>query len=624
MYVSPTVVGDLVYAASCSGKLFALDRHRGEVRWSFDTGATFHGEPVVTDKLLVIPSDAGFVYAFELGTGEVRWKTPLPPAGVLSDLVRVGPTVVGLDSLGQLFSLDLATGGLQWLFPPEGTSEERQRVQPPAAAGERVFFAGSRGDVYCVDAFSGEEIWRRELGAPVTTAVVLAGDAVVVGTEDRRLARLSLADGEVLSRIELPEQPAGTPAAAPGAVVLLAGSSLLAAVDPDLKSIRWTLPSVAGFSSPRPLLAGDTVLAGTEEGEVMAARLADGSVVWRATGSGVVRGLGASAGTYFIGTLAGTVYAYEPPVTQEVEQALVRGRAALEGRSRVDLQEAIRQFEGAVALAPNHAPAHAGLAAAWALLADYPKAEEAARRALELDDGLAQAHAVLAFTRLHGAWDWAGAELGFRRALELDPRYAQGHAWYAILLEALGETNRAVEEARTARQLDPANPVYAVGLAFRLFWARRYTEAVQELQAVLEKEPAHPQALYFLGRAYVQQRRFAEARAILERALSLLRPDDLNPLSAMAYLDALTGRRRQARAVIEKLEGHARRGYPFASQIAGIYAALGEKGAALDWLETAVQAREGPLVWLKVDPRFDPLRGEPRFAALLGAMHFPG
>lgn len=177
-------------------------------------------------------------------------------------------------------------------------------------------------------------------------------------------------------------------------------------------------------------------------------------------------------------------------------------------------------------------------------------------------------------------------------------------------------------EAQKARELEPESVLYAAGLAFRLFWARRYEEAVRELRAVLEKEPSHPQALYFLGRAYVQQRKFAEARAVFEHALTVLRPDDLNALSAMAYLDALTGRRREARAVIEKLEAHASRGYPFASQIAGIYAALGKKQAALDWLEKAVRAREGALVWLQVDPRFDPLRGEARFAAVLRPMRF--
>jgi outer membrane protein assembly factor BamB len=313
VYVSPTVVGDRVYAASCSGKLFALDRERGEVRWSFDTGATFHGEPVVASGLLVIPSDAGFVYAFDLASGEVRWKSAVPPPGVLSDLVRAGPTVAGLDGAGQLFSLDLATGALRWLFPPEGVPVERPRVRTPLAAADRILFAGSLGEVYAVDALSGEPIWKRELGTAVSTGLALAGEAAVVGTEDGRLLRLALTDGSVLSRLELPARPAETPVVTPRAVLVLAGSALLVAVDPALEAVRWSLPSAAGWSSPRPLVVGDTVVAGAEDGEVLALGIADGSIAWRGSVEGVVRGLGGGEDALLIGTLAGSVYAYRPP-----------------------------------------------------------------------------------------------------------------------------------------------------------------------------------------------------------------------------------------------------------------------------------------------------------------------
>lgn len=311
--MSPTVVGDRVYAASCSGKVFALDRASGQVRWSFETGATFHGQPVVASGLLIIPSDAGFVYAFELASGEVRWKTPVPPPGVLSDLVLAGSTVAGLDGWGQLFSLDLATGGMRWLFPPDGEPETRGRVRTPLAAADRIFFAGPRGDVYAVDALSGEPLWKRDLGSPATTGLALAGESALLGTEDRHLVRLALSDGSVLARLELPSPASETPVVAPEAIILLAGSELLVAVDPALAAVAWSLPSAAGWSSPRPLVAGDTVIAGSEEGEVVAVRRADGSIAWRGKVSGVVRGMGLGEDALFIGTLAGTVYAYRPP-----------------------------------------------------------------------------------------------------------------------------------------------------------------------------------------------------------------------------------------------------------------------------------------------------------------------
>ena len=122
MFVTPTVVGDLVYGASCSGVLYALDKSSGETRWRYDTAqdgpsASFHGDPVVTDELLVISSDvspAGFVYAFEIETGAVRWKTPVPPQGVTSHLVRYGSSVLGLTPEGRLMAFDLATGAELW------------------------------------------------------------------------------------------------------------------------------------------------------------------------------------------------------------------------------------------------------------------------------------------------------------------------------------------------------------------------------------------------------------------------------------------------------------------------------------------------------------------------------
>jgi tetratricopeptide (TPR) repeat protein len=304
-------------------------------------------------------------------------------------------------------------------------------------------------------------------------------------------------------------------------------------------------------------------------------------------------------------------------------EAYAAGQEHLARRTVDDLREALQDFERATAADATFAPAFAGLAETQALLYDYPRAREAAQRALALDDRLATAHAVLGFVRLHADWDWAGAEVEFRRALELDPARAASHLWYSILLEATSRPDEAVKEARRAVELVPGDAHLQAGLGYRLYWARRYDEAVTELTAALKLDPDLATSHYFIGRCRLQQNRLDDARAAFLRARALS-PRDANLLSAVGYLDALTGKRKEAERILAEMERLAHDGLPFDLQIAGIHAALGQKTMALDWLENALAAREGTLVWLKIDPWFESLRGEPRFAAILRALKLPG
>jgi len=303
--------------------------------------------------------------------------------------------------------------------------------------------------------------------------------------------------------------------------------------------------------------------------------------------------------------------------------AFAQGQEHLARRTAADLRAAVEDFQRANAADATFAPAFAGLAEARALLYDYLGAREAALHAITLDDRLASAHAVLGFARLHGDWDWAGAETELRRALELDPQGATAHLWYAIVLEATGRSDEAVREARRAVELQPREAHVRAGLGYRLYWARHYDEAVGELTEAARLDPNLQTAWYFIGRARGQQGQFKEARAAFARARELS-PQDANLKSAGAYLEALAGQRRQAEKVLAELERLADRGFPVASQVAGIHAALGNKTAALAWLERAQAHREGALIWLKADPRFDILRGEPRFTEILKRMGLPG
>jgi len=305
--------------------------------------------------------------------------------------------------------------------------------------------------------------------------------------------------------------------------------------------------------------------------------------------------------------------------TSPAAKASARGQELLARRTADDLQAAVREFAQAIAADSTFAPAFAGLAETRALLFDYAGAREAALRALSLDERLAEAHATLGFVRLHADWDWTGAEGDFRRALELDPQAATPRLWYAIVLEATGRSEEAVAEARRAVEIEPRKAYVRAGLGYRLYWARRYDEAVEELTAALDLDPTLETAHYFIGRARVQQNRFAEARAAFARARKLS-PEDPNLKSAEAYLEARAGRRKDSDRRYYEVERLAIRGMPFCAQVAGVRAAVGDKDAALRWLEKAHEGHEGSLVWLKVDPRFDSLHGEPRFTAILQRM----
>jgi tetratricopeptide (TPR) repeat protein len=322
----------------------------------------------------------------------------------------------------------------------------------------------------------------------------------------------------------------------------------------------------------------------------------------------------------WIATTAATVSA-EPP--SPAAEAYAQGQKHLDSRTADDLRAALGDFERAIAADATFAPAFAGLAETRSLLYDYPGAREAAQRALALDDRLATAHAVLGFVRMHADWDWAGAEGELRRAVELEPTRATSHIWYAILLEVTSRSDEAVREARRAVDLKPGDAHVRAGLGYRLYWGRRYDEAVTELTAALRIDPALETAHYFIGRCRIQQGRMDEARAAFIRARQLS-PRDANLLSAQAYLEALTGKRKEAERILAEMERLAHGGLPFGIQIAGIHAALGHKGVALEWLEGALSAREGALVWLKIDPWFESLRGEPRFAEILHALKLAG
>lgn len=313
-----------------------------------------------------------------------------------------------------------------------------------------------------------------------------------------------------------------------------------------------------------------------------------------------------------------------PPTTDpEAQRLYLQGRHIYQTRPG-DLSVAIERYREALAIDPDFALAWAGLAEAWLSSAHFgtdphvafPKADSAALQALARDPGLSEAHTSLADTRFHYDWNWEAAERGFVRALELNPSHSTGHWFYGGFLAARGRFDEAVRALRRAQEMDPVAPwPYAFGASI-LYWGRRYDEAEAEALRALEISPDFPWALGALGWIHLARGEAAEAVGFFERAV-----EEGGPLlPGLASALAAAGREDEARAILARMEAAAAERYVPPYGRAFIHTALGETDAALDRLEEATRTRDAALIWVAVDPAFDPLRGERRFRAVLERM----
>lgn len=315
-----------------------------------------------------------------------------------------------------------------------------------------------------------------------------------------------------------------------------------------------------------------------------------------------------------------------PARSPEAYEAYLRGRYFLRQHTADGFQKAIDSFRRALALDPGYAEAQAGIASAYTLMSDddflaprdaLPLAEAAARRAVEMDGGLAVTHAALGYARLFFHWDREGAEKELRKAIALDPAYATARTWYAGHLSSRGRHEDALAEARLARQLEPLSLNINADLGWRLFFARRFDEAVEQYLGTLELEPRFARAHDDLGWVQVLRRKEDEAFASFRQA-QILSGATSEEVSACQRAYGVSGLRGAFRWGLERMEERARSGsYVSPYDFALLYAAMGDKGRALDWLDRALSDRDEDLLNLKVDPRLDSLRGEARFDDLV-------
>jgi len=312
-------------------------------------------------------------------------------------------------------------------------------------------------------------------------------------------------------------------------------------------------------------------------------------------------------------------------------------RAYLEGRyfwnqkSETGLKKAIEGFQRATQIDPNFALAYSGLADSFTTLGyfsyisptqAFPVAKNYALKAIELDPALAEPHASLGYDKFYFDWDWAGAENEFRRAIELNANYATAHQWYSIYLLSAGRPNEAFQEIFKARQYDPLSLSINTDIGFHHYYNKQYEEAIKQLTTALEMKKDFPLAHLWLGRSYQQLGRYDEALAEFRQVEGAFNGWPVS-IAALGYVDGVSGRRSEASKELSKLESLSKQRYVTAYGVALVYAGMGQTDETFEWLNKAFDERSHWLVWLRLDPRWDNVRSDPRFGELIERMHFP-
>jgi TolB-like protein/Flp pilus assembly protein TadD len=311
-------------------------------------------------------------------------------------------------------------------------------------------------------------------------------------------------------------------------------------------------------------------------------------------------------------------------VDPEAYDAYLKGRFFWNKRTGPALNTSIDYFRRAINKDPGYALAYAALADSYLVLAGfgfvppaqmYSEAKAAANKALEFDDAAADAHTVLGDTTYEMDRDWRAAEREFKRAIELNPGYATAHQRYSLFLSRMGRSEESQAEIRRAQALDPLSLIISGGVGWRLLWGHRYDEAVEQLHNALELDPHFGRAHMYLGWAY-------EAKANFEGAIDELGKANLSAggpevLASLAHAHALGGHSRKAERILKDLEQQSRVSYVPPYYIAVVYAGLGKKQQAFEWLSKSCKDQDIELVSLKADLRLDDLRSDPRFHGLL-------
>jgi Tfp pilus assembly protein PilF len=309
----------------------------------------------------------------------------------------------------------------------------------------------------------------------------------------------------------------------------------------------------------------------------------------------------------------------------------LKGRYFYGKMSEDALRKSVAYFKSALEADPHFALAYAGLADTYTLFAfldlmpaaeAMPQARDLAETALQIDPQLAEAHASLAGIKKLFEWDWAASEAEYRRALQLNPNLASAHHWYADHLSALGRFEEAISEIRRAHELDPLSLVINNEVAWNLYMARDFESALQEAWRTLALEPRFAPAQHTLGLANEQLGNLEEAIVEFQNSC-VCSGNHPGALAALAHAHAVSGATGEALTILHDLNEISKRRHVSPYWLSLVYTALGDHGAAFDLLNRAIEERDVWMVWLNVEPRFDPLRTDGRFKDLLRTLGLP-
>jgi serine/threonine-protein kinase len=319
-------------------------------------------------------------------------------------------------------------------------------------------------------------------------------------------------------------------------------------------------------------------------------------------------------------------FAKRHEVDPEVYDLYLRGRYFWSKYTLGDTKKAIEYFGKALKKDPSYAPAHAGLADSYIVMFIFNylrpleacrKARDAALKALEIDNTVAEAHASLGLTKTVYEWDWEGAEKEFKRAIELSPGYAPAHHYYAWCLTFMGRFEEAIEEMQRARELDPFSLVINRDVGTIFYYARQYDRAIEAHKKTIEMAPNLPYAHAHLGMAYLEKAMYEQALAEFEaeRQVSGSWLSDTDRWIGITY--ARMGRRDKAQKVLDNLLEQSKEEYVPPAYFATLYFALGEIDQGFEWLDKAYEERDNIFPFLKVAFTFEPARSDPRYAVML-------
>jgi len=321
----------------------------------------------------------------------------------------------------------------------------------------------------------------------------------------------------------------------------------------------------------------------------------------------------------------------KPTTSVEAYELYLKGRSSWNLRTPPDLKKGIDFFQQAIAIDPLYAAAYSGVADCYTALGygsfmapkeAFPKALEAATKAIKLDSTLAEPHASLGYYNFYYAWDWAAAEQEFRTAIALNPNYELGYDWYGYYLTAMKRYDEAKVILEKAKELDPLSVPITTDMGFSVLYSGDYDLAFKKLQAALQMNPRFLMAHIWMGRTYQVKKMYPEAIGEYKKGLEL----SMNwpvALSVLGNVYGVSGDKANAQKILDTLAALSSKKFVTSYGVATVYTGLGEKDKAFEWLNKAYDERSNWLVWLKADPRWAPLKTDKRYIELVNKVGLP-